>query len=223
MSTTDASKRTPLDRDAIVRAGIELADAEGVGVLTMRRVADHLGFKAMALYNHISSKEDLLKAMLDAIATEIDEPPPECEPMQAIRQHAIATRDAFLRHPWAAGLWGVTMPGESRTAHIEYLLSVLARSDLDAETAHDGFHAINNHVLGYSMQEQALTVLFAGRGIESLVNEFQETAPVDRFPHTNAHLQEHLDGNTSTSFELVLDLILEGLARVSKDRTSHTA
>lgn len=216
MATTDTSRRPPLDRAAIVRAGVRLADTEGVAVLTMRRVADELGFKAMALYNHISSKDELLEAMVDSVAAEIAEPSTDREPLVAVRDHAIATRDAFVRHPWVPSLWTTTLPGEFRTAHMEYLLAAFGRSGLDAETAHHGFHAVNNHVLGYTMQEQAMFFGFADRDLDSLAEEFLEATPEERFPYTIAHVREHLAGETSSSFELVLDLILDGLRRRSE-------
>ncbi len=37
-------------------------------------------------------------------------------------------------------------------------------------------------------------------------------------PRTIAHIREHLDGNTASSFELVLDLIIDGLVRLAENR-----
>ena len=43
--------------ERLVAAGIELADTEGVDALTMRRLAERLGFKVMALYDHVEAMD----------------------------------------------------------------------------------------------------------------------------------------------------------------------
>src|SRR4051794_4762509 len=48
-----ARVRTPLSRDAIVNAAIEVLDEEGAEALSMRRVADKLGAGAASLYWHV--------------------------------------------------------------------------------------------------------------------------------------------------------------------------
>jgi len=86
------------------------------------------------------------------------------------------------------------------------------RAAYPSELAHHGFHAVNNHVLGYTLQELDLTA-----GIDDFVDaiqEFLDTLDSEQFPHMAAHVQLHRDGETSTSFELVLDLILDGLVRL---------
>lgn len=217
MADTSAGERRPLDRATIVRAGVELADAEGVSALTMRRLAEQLGFKAMALYNHVDGKTDVVASMVDAVAAEIVEPADDREPLGAIREHAIATREALVRHPWAPGLWMATLPGPFRTAHMECVLRLFAKSGLDAETAHHGFHAVSNHVLGYTLQEQAMASGFAAGDASETAQAFLDATPESDFPHTVAHVHQHLDGDASSSFELVLDLILDGLRRRSDE------
>ena len=49
-----------------------------------------------------------------------------------------------------------------------------------------------------------------------LAQEFLAGVDVDRFPYTVAHVEQHLSGDTGSSFELVLDLILDGLARLDE-------
>ena len=58
----------------VTRAAIEVADAEGLGAVSMARVAKQLGNSTMALYRYVESKESLLKLMADAA---LDEPDPD--------------------------------------------------------------------------------------------------------------------------------------------------
>ncbi|MFF3444989.1 TetR/AcrR family transcriptional regulator [Streptosporangium sp. NPDC002721] len=69
--------RPGLSPSRIVRAAVEAADAEGLDAVSMAKVAERLGFTPMSLYRHITSKNELLLMMLDAVATvpaELDEP-----------------------------------------------------------------------------------------------------------------------------------------------------
>ena len=165
----------------------------------------------MALYNHVSGKDELLALMVDAVAAEVTAPPPGVPPLAAVRAHAISTREALVRHPWAPAQWQQHLPGPARVDHMEYLLRVLSESGLPPETAHHGFHAVNNHVLGYTLQELAMTFSASDEGAR--VEAFLASVSPETHPRTIAHVHEHLTGHTASSFELVLDLILDGLAR----------
>ena len=55
------------DLDSVVRAAIELADAEGLDAVSMRRVAERLGIGTMSLYTYVPGKGELLDLMLDTV------------------------------------------------------------------------------------------------------------------------------------------------------------
>jgi AcrR family transcriptional regulator len=207
--------REPLHRNRIVAAAIELADSDGVGALSMRNLARRLGFEVMSLYNHVANKDDLLALMVDAVAAEIDEPDPDEAPLVAIRAITISTHDVLVRHPWAPGLWQRYLPGPARTHHMDDLLRLFEQSGLAPALAHHGFHAVSNHVLGYTLQQLSMAM---GEDPQARALEFVAGISEAEHPHMVAHVRQHLDGDTSSSFELVLDLILDGLVRL--DATS---
>jgi AcrR family transcriptional regulator len=53
----------PTLRDDILRAALHLVEQRGPAGITMREVAAELGYSATAIYQHFSSKEDLLLAL----------------------------------------------------------------------------------------------------------------------------------------------------------------
>ena len=57
--------RARLNRDKVVGAAIALADKGGLQSLSMRKLGGELGIEAMSLYNHVSSKGDLIDVMID--------------------------------------------------------------------------------------------------------------------------------------------------------------
>jgi AcrR family transcriptional regulator len=89
------SRRTGgLTRERIVAAAIDLADADGLGALSMARLAERLGCGTMSLYRHVANKDELVVFML----SEAPAPPPA--PSGGANWHdALAT--------WASGLWDV--------------------------------------------------------------------------------------------------------------------
>ncbi len=205
-------KRKPLDRATIVGAGIVLADEQGLAGLTMRNVAGQLGFEVMSLYNHIANKNDLLAAMADQVAAGIETPPPDLVSLERVKAIALALRATLVRHPWAANLWLQHLPGPSRTAYMEALLQALDGCGLSPDATHLGFHAVDNHVIGYTLQEQGLTDGLASvDDPEALTRDFIASMDPEIFPATIAHVQQHLNGDNGDSFEAVLDIILDGL------------
>jgi len=62
----DQQSRTPLTRDSIVAAALELVSTSGLQALSLRRLATELGVTAPALYAHVRDKSDLLAAVADA-------------------------------------------------------------------------------------------------------------------------------------------------------------
>ena len=69
-----------------------------------------------------------------------------------IRYRCLRTSLLLVRHRWAAGLWLRQMPGPARVAHMEQYPAALAASDMTPSVAHVAFHAVNNHVIGYTLQ-----------------------------------------------------------------------
>jgi hypothetical protein len=63
-----------LSVERIVRAAIEVADAEGLAALSMRRLADRLGVSTMSLYTYVPSKAELIDVMLDVVLGEAVKP-----------------------------------------------------------------------------------------------------------------------------------------------------
>ncbi len=211
-----SGRREPLDRARIVAAAVALADAEGVGAVSMRNLARRLGYEVMSLYNHVAHKGELLGLMVDEVAAQIAAPPPGTPPLAAVRTMAVATRDVFVAHPWAPELWQRHVPGPARTRAMEELLRLLDESGLSPDVAHHGFHAVNNHVLGYTLQELGMTM--GEEDPESSARKYLADIETGDYPHVAAHVRQHLEGDTASSFELVLDLILDGLVRLDRNR-----
>jgi AcrR family transcriptional regulator len=130
----------------IAEAAIALADADGLGAVSMARVAERLGVTTMALYRYVSSKDDLLAVMLDAALAEAvtarDEPAatgngagdaagavaPDGVPAwrAALERWCADQLDLARRHPWAVQTpAAAALPGPARVAFLERGLRAL--------------------------------------------------------------------------------------------------
>lgn len=73
MAEQDApEKRGRLSRPLVLSAAVALVDREGLGALTMRRLAAELGVESMALYRYTPGKEALIDGLVEAYFEEIN-------------------------------------------------------------------------------------------------------------------------------------------------------
>jgi AcrR family transcriptional regulator len=117
-----------LTPERIVSAAIGLADAEGLGSLSMRRVASVLGVSTMALYRHVRDKDDLMFRMLDSVLREWHPPSGQIRDWRTKLETAARTLwQAFRAHPWLAPALSITRPDPipGGMAYSEYVLAVL--------------------------------------------------------------------------------------------------
>lgn len=86
--------------ERIVEAAVEIADAEGLGAVSMAAVAARLGFTPMSLYRYVTAKDDLILLMQEE-ATGL---PPESTRDGSWRERLLGLYHAqvqqYLQHPW---------------------------------------------------------------------------------------------------------------------------
>jgi AcrR family transcriptional regulator len=92
--------RPGLTVERIVAAAIELADAEGLGALSMRRVAERLGVGTMSLYTYVPGKAELLDVMTDTVLGEVARPDGTGGWRAGLELRAREDWALFHRHPW---------------------------------------------------------------------------------------------------------------------------
>ncbi len=208
-------RHAPLSRDAILAAAIELADTEGLGAVTMRRLASSLRVEAMSLYNHVANKDELLDGMADQVAAEIEVPDPELGWKTAIRRSAISAHDVFMRHPWASGLLESRMNlGPARLRYVDAVIGVLSGAGFPLTTVGFAFMALDSHTYGFTLQE--LSWPFDADSAPELAATMVETVPADDYPNLAAMAKAAAasPGSFPLRFDFGLDLILDGLERL---------
>lgn len=119
-----------LNRERIVRAAIELADAEGLGALSMARLAERLGCGTMSLYRHVASKDELV-IFMSAAAVGRPSTVDSTNWAGALTDWAIGLWDVYHRHPWVLQAVSGGPPADpGQIAWLDAGLAALARTGL---------------------------------------------------------------------------------------------
>jgi AcrR family transcriptional regulator len=160
----------PLSRERIVRAAMRLADADGLAVVSLRKVAAALDVGPMRLYGYLATKEELLDLMVDAVYLAMDRPAWRTRSWRRrLTRVAEANRAMFAAHPWVAEVATQTRPplGPGLMAKYEYELSALDGTGLgDVET-----DAALTFVLGFVQTHGRATQAAARARAESEVDD----------------------------------------------------
>jgi AcrR family transcriptional regulator len=205
--------RPPLTRGRILHTALELADEAGIEALTMRKLAQRLGFEAMSLYNHVANKDDLLDGILDLVLDESEPPSPAGAWDAAIRASAISVHAALRRHPWACGL--LMEPGRIRPARLRYmdlLLGRLREAGFSADTTYQAYHVLDGHIFGFSLWEASHT--YTAEEFSGFEETLADTITIDAYPYLHEHARQHFSEGAHrdvSAFEFGLDLIVDGL------------
>lgn len=148
----------PLSRERIVRAAMALADAEGLAAVSLRKVGAALEAGPMRLYGYISTKEELLELMADAVYGEMATPASsERAWRDALRAVAASTRQAARAHPWFIDLLvGRPHFGPHALAHYEAWMAALVGNPgfENIDFAMDAFGIVHAFVVG-ALQSEA--------------------------------------------------------------------
>lgn len=138
-----------LSREQVLKAAIAIADRGGLGALSMRSVAEKLGFTTMALYRHVPGRAELLELMRDLA---IGEPPvPEAASTWRERMSAWARANVELhhRHPWLLEMEIKGPPlGPNHLRWLEAGLAILAPLGLPERELVALVTAIDSYVRG---------------------------------------------------------------------------
>ena len=142
-----------LDRDAVLRAGLALADAGDLDAVTLRAVADRLGVTPMALYRHVEGKTDLLDGMADLLYAELDVPEQGSDWWEELAALARSTRRVLLAHPAAATLFSRPLAGPHSLRLGDALLDTLQRAGFYPAEAEELHEQLSQMVFGLVLPE----------------------------------------------------------------------
>ncbi|MGW6842466.1 TetR/AcrR family transcriptional regulator C-terminal domain-containing protein [Streptomyces sp. NPDC054958] len=215
-------RRTPLNRDRVLRAAVAFADGAGIEALSMRRLAQELGVVPMALYKHVANKEELLDAMVEFVVAGIAGQAPGSDWKSAVRARILSARGALLTHTWAAQvIRSRTSPTPAVLAYLDSVIGTFLAGGFSTDLTHHVMHALGSRVLGFTEE------LFEDTAGSAPPDEGARAAAYEvmarRYPHVTelaravAHDRRTVVGqgcDDQFEFEFALDLLLDGFERL---------
>lgn len=220
-----------LSRQRVVATAIEMADAEGLGALSMRRVAADLGTATMSLYRHVRSKDDLLTLMVQSTFARYPLPPRSADHRGALEELCRLQWSSYQRHPWLAQWVSITRPQliPSAMAHTERAMAILADLGLDVGDRLHMAVTLANYVRGTAVNLEPEAQAVQDTGItssewmaaqDSVMTSIVSTGEFPMFAELAE--DEDLDLTLESLFEFGLARLLDGL-EVLVGRNSATA
>jgi AcrR family transcriptional regulator len=196
-------RRAPraLSRESIVRAAIAIADADGLAAVSLRKVGAALDAGPMRLYGYLSTKEELLELMVDAVYGEM---------MAAERGAAGDWRDALR-----------AIARQTRhAAHLEASLAALEGTPgwNDIDVVLQAVKTVNSYVVGVLRAEAAERRAERDSGMTKA--EWQAASSpylfrmiaTGRFPTLERVVRDATHPPAEIAFEQGLECVLDGVA-----------
>ncbi|GAA1159140.1 TetR/AcrR family transcriptional regulator [Streptomyces hebeiensis] len=155
-----------LSLEKIVEAAVAVAAAEGLGAVSMGRVAKELGASTMSLYRYVGAKDELYLLMQEAaIGAPPDPPAPGTGWREALSRWAWAQREAYHRHLWSVHIPVTGPPATPNTvAWWEQGMTALDGTGLDDGTRLSVIMLVNSFVRHEAMLSAELETAITASG-----------------------------------------------------------
>ncbi|MFJ2863520.1 TetR/AcrR family transcriptional regulator [Kitasatospora sp. NPDC087314] len=207
-----------LSLERIAAAGVEIADAEGLGAVSMQKVAGLLDFTKMSLYRYVPGKAELVALMVEA---SVGEPPQDRGALDWRDQltawaHQLA--ESFVRHPWLLDATvGPRVLGPKELSWLERVVAALDGHGLTGPERMDAAVLLAGHVRGIAEHSRAAGP--DGSPEAELLTAFglMVHRHADRYPALAAAMAD--EGGRDQALDFGLERILDGLAALIDRRT----
>ena len=208
-----ARRARGLSRERIVAAAIELVEADGLGALSMARLAERLGCGTMSLYRHVANKDELVTFMA---STAPDPPPTPTDPSDwrgALSGWAAGLWDVYHLHPWILQTAAAGPPADpGQLAWLDAGLAALGGTGMPERHKLAAVMAVLHYVRGAA----ALDIEAAGVEGPEYPALLRRLLDGNRFPALSAALAagvfDDIDDDHLADFRSGLDQLLDGVA-----------
>ena len=220
----DKKRRPALSRAAIVAEALRIVDAEGVGAVSMRRVADRFGTGPASLYAHVANREELLLLVADEVAAEVSLPVVDPKRWRVQLLTLLTELRAVLTSHGDIAALSIgrvpVLPNSLRVA--DRMIALLLAGGMPPKDAALAADLLPLYVVAVAFEEGIEQVTGRNNDGEYLheVAAAWAALPADDFPAIVA-LMPHLftAGDADDRFRFGLEVLLDGLvARAARHR-----
>jgi AcrR family transcriptional regulator len=209
--------KAPLSREAVVAAGLEILAAEGLGAVTMRRVAEALDTGPASLYVYVANAQELHRQLLDAVIGQVPVPAPEpARWREQLVDLMTTTLRTFERYPGIARVALADIPnGTNGLRAVESMLGLLRAAGMSDQAAAWGADALSLYVTGTAVErsierERGWSEAEHQAFYEGLQRTFEDL-PAQAYPNIAALLPFLTTGGGDERFRFGVEVLLNGL------------
>ncbi len=208
----------------VVGAGVDIADAEGLDALSMRKVASRLGVGVMSLYTYVPGRAELIELMIDQVYADHGLPDPSAPWRSRLDEWSRATWRTFGAHPWLLDYNSARLPIGPHVLDVEEsLYAALMSGGFGGAEVVALANLIRWQLLGAArssigdLAEERHTGVSAEAYWDSRASFWVTYFDAERFPHMAAiHEAGGFDDPTGWSFEVMLARLLDGIERLAR-------
>jgi TetR/AcrR family transcriptional regulator, tetracycline repressor protein len=205
--------RTPLSRERLIAAAMKLADAEGIEALSMRRLAAEFGATPMALYNHVSGKDDLLNEISGRLLQEIDLSGIDPNDWAASLKIGYTDfRRVLLSHPNLLPILQRKSEVSTEAMRpIELAMTLLKSAGFTPEEALHAHWTLSGFTMGHVLWQITTPLLDElDQGLRAGALQHHKMLPADQFPCLHEVLPALEECDMEAAWEFGIDSIIEG-------------
>ena len=209
-------QRPQLSRDRVLAGAIAIADAGGLGALTIRSLAQELGVKPMSVYHYVANKDEILDAIVDLVFSEIELPTVGGDWKVEMRLRAASARRVLSHHSWAIALLQSRLnPGPATLRHHNAFIGTLRAAGFSVQMTAHAFALIDSYVYGFALSESALPIQGPESVADTATSMMDQYFSPDAYPDLLEFTTEHIlkPGYCfGEGFDYGLTLILDAIA-----------
>lgn len=221
--------RRTLTLERIVDTAITVADTEGLEALSMRRLARDLSVGTMSLYRYVPDKSVLLDLMLDAVSAPgtLTRTAVDGDWREMLAASAREGRQLYLHHPWMLDVnWTRPVLGPGSVQAMELLMTVLDTLPMNDQEKVMVISSVDGYVVGTVRQQIQYDTAVDAVGVsdeefwDAQLPYLERAMGSGDYPTMAQMSEDTFDGGWEDTFELGLQLLLDGLERELERRSS---
>lgn len=222
---TRGRKATITLREIVTKA-VEIADAEGLDALSMRRIATDLGVGTMSLYRHVPGKSELLDLMIDRVSGYATrEPDPTRGWREQVEDCGRGVYRLYLEHPWLLQIdQSRPLLGPNALTGMEEFLTALEGVPLSAPERMMVIVSVDALVSGLARLEVQQLRAEARTGVsdeefwKAQVPVLESAMESGQFPIMAALPMEAFSAGWTEQLDFALGALLDGVERTVAER-----
>ena len=204
--------RRGLTTERVVDRALEVADADGIESLSLRRLAASLAVTPMAIYRHVRNKSHLLDLMAERLLEQVDLAADETVSWQERLRRLFGSYQAVAAaHPAAPFLLSRPFTSSVEPKVTEALFGAFHDAGFNARESGLVMQVISGMVLGPALHRAAWAAAMRGVATAGPPDSSTDAPSAQEFPQSSA-VAPFLDWSASPEADhLTLDLLISGL------------